>query len=140
MWLFDLSLDPQLVMLAQVVIEALLVIMVAALLWRQGRSGGANEGAIAASENLLRRLEEKRRTLEGAMEAVRAKDDLMAPHRPEPTLGLGQKGAKRPSPLERAAALAARGMSSAEISRQLGVPRGEVEMFLSLREGMHRQA
>jgi len=140
MWSFELGLDPQAVLLAQLVIEALLVVMVGTLWWRQRRphEAAGSEGAMAATENLLRRLEEKRRALEGAVESVRAKDDLVAPHRPGPALR--EEKAIRRHPLERAAALAAKGMSSAAIARQLGVPRGEVETYLSLHGAEGRQA
>lgn len=150
MWSFE-GLYPQAMLTAQLAIDALLVVLVAALLWRQGRAGRkaaqASEGAMAATENLLRRLEEKRRTLEGAMEAVRAKEPLVAPHRPEPAVQRGpvqrepaqrQPVPREPAPsrpgLERARLLAARGLTSAEIARKLGVPRGEVEMYLALRQ------
>jgi hypothetical protein len=146
MWLFEGMFQQQALLLAQVIIESVLVVLVALLWWRQRgpRQGAsqAGEGAMAATENLLRRLEEKRRSLEGALESVRAKEELVAPHRPtEPAVRVA--GPAKRGGLERAPALAAKGLSSAEISRQLGVPRGEVEMYLSLRgplaEGGGRQ-
>ncbi len=139
MWLFDGRLfDPQAVIVAQLVVEALLVVMVGMLLWRRpGRPEerpGAAEGTMAATENLLRRLDEKRRAVESAVETVRAKTEQGAVPR-YAAGGRHEPKAGRQGGLERAASLAARGLTSAEIARELGLPRAEVEMFLSLREG-----
>ncbi|MFH0810813.1 MAG: hypothetical protein V2A77_10175 [Pseudomonadota bacterium] len=135
MWWSERTLDPQAVIWAQLVVEAVLVVMVGLLLWRRPKQQNkmdappAREGVMAATENLLRRLEEKRHALESAVDGVRLKADQGA-LLPANREAAGQKK----HPLEQAAKLAARGMSSADIARELGVPRGEVEMYLSLRQ------
>jgi hypothetical protein len=138
MWSFE---NPQAVVLAQLVVEALLVVLVGLLLWRQPRvpreSPKAGEGVMAATENLLRRLEEKRQALETAVDSVNVREPA-AVQRPDS--GQREVPAGRKDPLERATTLAARGLTSSQIARELGVPRAEVEMFLSLREGIGRRA
>jgi DNA-binding NarL/FixJ family response regulator len=124
-------------MLAQVVVEAALVVLVARLLLRsraaQAAQPEAMAPAMAATENLLRRLDEKRRSLETAIESVAEKGEAAPRRAPAPAPAV--ESTLRRASLDQAVRLAARGMTSAEIARELGVPRAEVEMYLSLREG-----